>query len=236
MGGSVSADTPAAGWRLLGEVPLLAGLPEERLRALWAASAQRTCPAGQVLAAAGEPAGYLPLLLRGSVAATGTTASGRVVRFGQWSGPCALDKIAVIDGRGHTATFTALTPCTVRRLRRDRFLALVEDPAPDAAPVRGHVLRVLAGQARRQQERFMATATGSAEARLAAWLLEEAATAAGGRVPLPGTQAELGHLLGVTRVTVNRALARLRRDGLIEVGPRSVTVLAPELLGRRAAG
>lgn len=201
-----------------------------------AASAQRTCPAGQVLAAAGEPAGYLPLLLRGSVAATGTTASGRVVRFGQWAGPCALDKIAVIDGRGHTATYTALTPCTVRWLRRDRFLALVEDAAPDAAPVRGHVLRVLAGQARRQQERFIATATGSAEARLAAWLLEEAATAAGGRVPLPGTQQDLGDLLGVTRVTVNRALARLRRDGLIEVGPRSVTVLAPELLGRRAAG
>lgn len=81
----------------------------------------------------------------------------------------------------------------------------------------------------------MATATGSAEARLAAWLLEEAATAAGGRVPLPGTQAGLADLLGVTRVTVNRALARLRRDGLVEVGARSVTVLAPELLGRRAA-
>ncbi|MFI0775407.1 Crp/Fnr family transcriptional regulator [Streptomyces sp. NPDC021212] len=121
-------------------------------------------------------------------------------------------------------------------MRHDRFLALVDDAAPDAAPVRGHVLRVLAGQARRQQERFMATATGSAEARPAAWLLEEAATAEGGRVLPPGTQQDPGDLLGVTRVTVIRTLARLRRDGLIEVRAGTVTVLAPELLGRRAAG
>lgn len=113
-----------------------------------------------MVAAAGEPAGYLPLLRRGSVAATGPAAAGTV----------------------------------------------------------------------------HGTATGPAEARLAAWLLEEAATAADGRDPLPGTQQDLGDLLGVTRVTVNRALARLRRDGLIEVAPGSVTVLAPALLGRRAAG
>ena len=155
-----------------------------------------------------------------------------MIRFGDWAAPCALDKIAVIDGGGHTATLTALAPCGVRSLPRDRFLALVDD----APSVRTHVLRTLAGHARRQQERLTATATLPAEARVAAWLLDQAATVPGGRALLPGAQQALADLLGVTRVTVNRALSRLQRDRLIELQPRTVIVLAPELLELRAHG
>ncbi|WP_411151543.1 helix-turn-helix domain-containing protein [Streptomyces sp. A30] len=76
------------------------------------------------------------------------------------------------------------------------------------------------------------------EARLAAWLLER--TAAGrpvtATVSLPGGQRELADLLGVTRVTVNRALSRLRRDGLVRwAGDGRLEILAPELLALRAA-
>nr|WP_206440163.1 Crp/Fnr family transcriptional regulator [Streptomyces scabichelini] len=213
-------------------VPLLASLPDAALRELWRYSVPRTVPAGQVLRNVGDPAGHLLLLLRGQVAATTTTSAGRVIRFGEWAAPCALDKVAVIDGGGHTATLTALMPCAVRSLPRDRFLDLVDD----VASVRAHVLRVLAGHARRQQERLAETATLPAEARLSAWLLDQAAAVPGCRVPLPGTQQVLADLLGVTRVTVNRALTRLRRDHLIEVRGRIIVVLAPELLELRARG
>ncbi|MEU9328020.1 helix-turn-helix domain-containing protein [Streptomyces canus] len=43
--------------------------------------------------------------------------------------------------------------------------------------------------------------------------------------------------MGVTRVTVNRALSRLRRDGIVgptENGGGRIRVLAPELLALRA--
>ncbi|TLS42777.1 Crp/Fnr family transcriptional regulator [Streptomyces montanus] len=213
-------------------MPLLASLPDTSLRHLWAVSSPRTVPAGQVLRTVGDPAAHLILLLRGRVAAGTVTGTGRVLRFGEWAAPCALDKIAVIDGGGHTATLTALTPCGVRTLPRDHFLALVDD----VSSVRAHVLRVLAGHARRQQERLTATATLPAEARLAAWLLDRAADTRSRRVPLPGSQQALADLLGVTRVTVNRALARLRRDVLIEVERGTVVILAPELLELRAHG
>lgn len=89
------------------------------------------------------------------------------------------------------------------------------------------------------------------EARLAARLLDASATDAtptisatptGATVTtratatLPGGQRELADLLGVTRVTVNRALSRLRHDGLIGP-PRNgrIEILAPELLALRAA-
>ncbi|MBO8184175.1 Crp/Fnr family transcriptional regulator [Streptomyces spirodelae] len=228
---SVSTDTSQP-WLSLSRVPLLAALSDAALRQAWDDSVPLAVPTGATLRRADDPATHLLLLLRGRMAATATTSAGRVLRFGEWAAPRALDKVAVIDGAGHTATFSALTPCAVRSLPRDCFLTLVED----VPSVRSHVLRVLAGHARRQQQRLMATATLSAEARLSSWLLEEAATVPGHRVTLPGTQQTLADLLGVTRVTVNRALARLRRDRLIEVRGRTITLLAPELLELRAQG
>ncbi|MEV5575286.1 Crp/Fnr family transcriptional regulator [Spirillospora sp. NPDC052269] len=219
-------------WRSLSAIPLFAGLSDGRLRVLWDASLARDHPAGHVLRHAGDPASHLVLLLRGRVAATATTRSGRVVRFGEWDGPCALDKVAVIDGHGHTATLTTLTPCSVRTLPRDRFLTTVDD----VPSVRRHVLHVLASQARSHQESATDTATLSAEARLAAWLLNSTPTDARGTIALPGTQQILADLLGVTRVTVNRTLSRLRRDGLIEVDRHTITILAPELLELRTHG
>ncbi|BCJ39020.1 hypothetical protein Athai_65230 [Actinocatenispora thailandica] len=237
-------------------MPLFAGLDDARLRAVLDGSAPRRYRPGQPLWHAGDAAGSLPVLLAGRVAATAVTAAGRTLRFGEWAAPCALDKVAVIDAGGHTATFVAQTPCRVRLLPRDRFLALV-----DSAPaVRRHVLQLLAQQARGQQERW-AAGVGSAQARLAGWLLTEAGTPAGPRedagragapaarfrdapsrppgpgvvVTLPGSQQVLADLLGVTRVTVNRSLSRLRADGLIAVDGRTVRILAPELLARRAA-
>ncbi|AUH42749.1 Crp/Fnr family transcriptional regulator [Streptomyces sp. CMB-StM0423] len=235
MRGSVSPDTPApdaepGACAALRDVPLLRGLPPDRLRALWRASVPRRYAAGGVLRAAGDPAGHLLLLLGGRVAATVVSAGGRVVRVGAWAGPCALDKVAVIDDRGHTATYTALTPCTVRSLPRADFLALVDG----AAAVRAHVLRTLAAQARDQQTRFTAAATLPAPARLAAWLLAEAARRRSRRVPLPGGQQALADHLGVTRVTLNRALSGLRRDGVVTYAHGEIEITAPETLALRA--
>lgn len=227
---SVSGDT-AQDWRSLGKIPLLARLTDDQLRAVWAVSLSRRYVAKEVLRNMGDPATHLLLLLRGRVAATVTTSAGRVIRFGDFAASCALDKVAVIDGRGHTATLTALTSCAVRILPRDRFHSLL-DGAPSA---RRHVLRVLADQVRRQQTQSAAAATLHTEERLAAWLLEEAAAASDCGVRLPGTQESLAELLGVTRVTINRALMRLRRDGLIAVERRKVDILAPELLKVRAS-
>ncbi|GID11079.1 hypothetical protein Aru02nite_19680 [Actinocatenispora rupis] len=186
-----------------------------------------TYPAGGVLCRAGEPATDLPVLLAGRVAASAATASGRVLRFGEYAAPCALDKVAVTDGGGHTATLTAVGPCRVYRLPRARFLDLVDDHAP----LRRHLLRKLADTARDERRRWL-TAGVPAQARLAGWLLDRAAD--DDVVRLPGGRQDLADLLGVTRVTVSRELSRLRRAGLIAVDGRTVHLLAPELLALRA--
>ncbi|MES4907151.1 MULTISPECIES: helix-turn-helix domain-containing protein [unclassified Streptomyces] len=65
-------------------------------------------------------------------------------------------------------------------------------------------------------------------------VLRQAGAPGPARVRSPGTQQALADTLGVTRVTVNRALARLRRDGLIRVERDCAHLLAPESLALRA--
>ncbi|HYQ62645.1 helix-turn-helix domain-containing protein [Actinophytocola sp.] len=49
-----------------------------------------------------------------------------------------------------------------------------------------------------------------------------------------GAQQGLAEALGLTRVSVNRALGTLADEGLVAVEPGAVVVLAPELLTLRA--
>lgn len=167
----------APDWRRLQGVPLFATLPEAVLRRLWETSGPRHYAPGETLRSQGTPADHLLVLLDGTASATATTTAGRVIRFGTWAGPCALDKVALLDGAGHTATFTALTPCAVRAVPRGQFTTLLDD----CATVRAHVFRLLATQARAQQERLTDTATLPCEARLATWLLDGLARDGTGR-------------------------------------------------------
>jgi CRP/FNR family transcriptional regulator, cyclic AMP receptor protein len=68
---------------------------------------------------------------------------------------------------------------------------------------------------------------------VASWLLRSSAEA-GITVPLPGSQQVLADTLGLSRVTVNRALKALERDGVVRVA-RDQLVLVPELLAAEAA-
>jgi CRP/FNR family transcriptional regulator len=136
-----------------------------------------------------------------------------------------VDKAAVLDGGGHTATWVTTARSALRFVPAAEFLALVDVPA-----VRAHVFARLAGQLRARQEDLVLTSFADAPTRVAAWLVRAAAP----RVLLPGAQQGLAEALGLTRVSVNRALGTLAREGLVAVEPGAVVVLAPELLTLRA--
>jgi CRP/FNR family transcriptional regulator, cyclic AMP receptor protein len=211
------------------DVPLLATLDPVRLARLAAGAPARTVDVGTVLAVRGEPAGYLIVVETGGVTATHETAAGRRVRLGEFPAPCAVDKAAVLDGGGHTATWVASARSRVRLLPAAELFALVDD-VPAA---RRHVLAHLAGRLREQQDDLVRASVADAVTRTAAWLVR-AAGAEGTRVMLPGAQEGLAEAIGATRVTVNRALRTLAGEGLVAVEPGAVVVLAPELLALRA--
>jgi CRP/FNR family cyclic AMP-dependent transcriptional regulator len=212
----------------LADVPLLATLDRARLDRIVAAAPARTVPAGAVLAVRGEPATHLHVIETGEVVAIRETASGRRLRLGEFPAPCAVDKSAVLDGGGHTATWVARNRCRVRRLPAAEFLALLDD-VPAA---RRHVLTHLARRLRHQQDDIVLASFADAVTRTAAWLVRAAASG-GERIVVAGAQEGLAEAIGMTRVSVNRALRTLATDGLVRVEPGAVIVLAPELLALR---
>lgn len=213
----------------LANVPLFAGLSEAKIARLAERFPVRPVADGTVVALRGQPAEHLLVVEKGALTAMYETTQGRTLRLGTFAAPCAIDKTAVLDARGHTATWIADGPTAIRRVPAAELLDLVAN-VPSA---RQHVLRHLAGQVRGHQQQLVTTTFGDATARVAAWLVRTAGES-GTRVVLPGAQEGLGHAVGVTRVSVNRALSALARDGLVRVEPGVVTILAPELLARRA--
>ena len=155
-------------------VPLLRGVDDDRLSRLAAQVTERRFGPDHAVRTQGEPADRLPLLMEGTVVVLRATPDGRELRLGQLVGPCALDKTAVLDGEGHTATFRAQGECLV-------------------------------------------------------WSVTRA------DLPVPGSQQVLADTLGLSRVTVNRALKALERDGLVRVARDHVVILVPELLAAQAA-
>ncbi|MGI5211852.1 Crp/Fnr family transcriptional regulator [Plantactinospora sp. CA-290183] len=213
----------------LAAVPVFAGLGPDRLRRLLDRSAVRTVRPGGILAVRGEPATHVIVVQAGVLTALHETADGRRLRLGEFVGPCAVDKSAVLDGSGHTATWQAATLVRCRLIPAAELLRLIDDlPA-----VRRHVLGHLAARLRDQQDALARTVFADAPGRVAAWLVA-AAGRTGRRVPLPGAQQGLAESVGLSRVSVNRALGVLAAEGLLRVEPGAVVVLAPELLAARA--
>lgn len=210
-------------------VPLLAAIDPARRARLLAASPVRSVDAGEVVALRGEPASALIVVESGGLTAVHETAGGQRRRLGEFPAPCAVDKAAVLDGGGHTATWLATSRSRLRLVPAAELLSVLDD-VPAA---RRHVLRHLANQLRDQQDDLVAASYADVPARVAAWLIR-AADSHGTRVLLPGAQQGLAESIGATRVTVNRALRSLADDGLITVEPGAITIETPELLAHRA--
>lgn len=216
---------------MLETVPLFANLDQERLRRLAARSQVRELPAGSVVVVRDEPAVHLIVVEAGTLSAVREGADGRRLRLGEFTAPCAVDKAAVLDGGGHTATWLAATRVRLRFVPAAEVLAIVDD-VPAA---RRHVLTVLSRQIRDGNDERVRGRLADTTTRTAAWLVRAAARG-GARVILPGAQQGLAEAVGASRVSVNRALRQLAAEGLVRTEPGAVVIMAPELLARRAAG
>jgi CRP/FNR family transcriptional regulator, cyclic AMP receptor protein len=201
-------------------VPLLAVLPPERLAALAPELPARPVAPGQVLARAGDVASQLIVVEQGTLVAAHDTREGMRVRLSTVVAPCVVDKVATLAGGAHTATWTAATSGRVRLLSAATLRLLVDEvPA-----VRDHVLRYLAGEVNRHRHVRVRSADRRPAAQVADWLVE-ASRRHGPVVRLPGGQQGLGEELGLSRVTVNRALQALARAGVVRLRPGRIEVL-----------
>jgi predicted acylesterase/phospholipase RssA len=142
VGQAVSA-TGVSGSTLAG-VPLLAGADAEALDALAVEAQPLRALAGDWVLRAGDEANELYVVLRGRVRVT-TSAEGedRTLRI---LGPgAAIGELALLTGTPRSASVQAVRDTTLLRLRRDRFVELLEhDPHFAAAVARELALQLQA--------------------------------------------------------------------------------------------
>jgi CRP/FNR family transcriptional regulator, cyclic AMP receptor protein len=214
----------------LGRVPLFGTLPRQRLERLARELPVRNLARGGVAAHSYSPARHLVVLESGVLAAVHDTRHGARVRLATATGPCVVDKAATLDGGVHTATWCATAPCRIRLLPAAVLRQLLDDePA-----LRAHVVRHLAAEVNGQRRARIRRAAPGPVAQVADWLLAAAAGRAA-VVALPDGQQGLGDELGLSRVTVNRALRALADLDAVRVRPRRVHLLDENLLAACAS-
>jgi CRP/FNR family transcriptional regulator len=209
---------------VLAAIPYFRGLPAAALRRVAAHATVRTVGRGERVFEEGAPADGLFVVLEGRVRLVRVSSGGREQVLHSEGPGATLGEVPLLDGGGYVATAIAAQPSRLLYLPR----AAVLDACRRHPDVALGIIRVLARRVRSFAGLVEQLSLKDLTARTAALLLAESA----GRTTfeLSVTRDELAARLGTVREPVSRALARLRRAGLIRVAGRRVTILdAPRL-------
>lgn len=202
-------------------VPLFAGLDSELLDILLASCWVRRYPQGQILVSQGDQCEEFKILERGRVRISRFGMDGREVVLAMRSAPTVFGELTLFDGARCSATLIADTEVELRIFDINHMRSTIAGH-PEAAMA---MLRTMAGIMRATNERLADVMSLDVPGRLAKWLLDQGAET--GTVSMSQSQEALALSLGATRVTVNRALRRFDRLGLISMHGRSLTILDP---------
>ena len=220
---------------VLSRTPLFEALDEEGASALRAEMHRADIARGERLFGEGDVGDKLYVVLDGKIKLTRTAADGRenllsVIGPGEMFG-----ELSLFDPRPRTQTATALTDTRLAALDHQALRDWVTD-RPDMAL---HLLRALAQRLRRTNEVMTDLVFTDVPGRVAKALLDLADRFGlqrpdGLQVNHDLTQEELAQLVGASRETVNKALADFVSRGWIQLSAKSVLLVDPERLRRRA--
>ncbi len=190
---------------------------------------------GEHLYQEGDAGDQLYVVIEGKVKLTRTSPDGREVLI-RVQGPGEMfGELAMFDPAYRTSTATAVTDSRLAVIAHEDLRGILTD-RPAVALL---LLRVLAQRLREITEASTNLVFTDVPGRVAKALLELAAKFGvpqehGIQVPHDLTQEELAQLVGASRETVNKALADFTARGWIQLSAKSVLLLDPERLRRRA--
>lgn len=180
---------------------------------------------GQPLFFEGDHSQSVYVCVAGRIRIFVTLPSGRELVMGIKEPGEEFGELSAIDRQPRAASAVAVEPSVVAHLPGERFLAELEHE-PELAVA---VLRSLTDELRRTNARLRARTGESAFVRTGHMLVELSALKLrhGKRshpVELPITQSDIAEWIGATRESTARALAELRRAGVIETGRGRIVV------------
>ena len=212
------------------DLPLLARLPDDDLKALAARGRVRRFNAGSTIFHEGDPGDAIYVVVDGRIRMSRLSGSGTEATLALIGPGDCTGELALFDGRPRSATATAMQATRTFIVSRDDFVNWVKErPAASLA-----LLETLSLRIRRTNEIVTDLVFLDLPHRLAKHLLSLAASHAEGpnarRPRLQVTQAELASILGVSRESVNKQLNQFARDGWITLSRGAVIIDDAEAL------
>jgi CRP/FNR family transcriptional regulator, cyclic AMP receptor protein len=190
---------------------------------------------GDVLFNEGEPGDSLYIVLSGKIKVGRRAADGRQNLIAVMGPSDMVGELSLFDPGPRTATATALTDSRLARLRKQSLRPWLSN-RPEIAE---QLLWVLARRLRRTNDALADLIFTDVPGRVAKNLLQLAGKFGSRdsgvlRVTHDLTQEELAQLVGASRETVNKALADFASRGWLRLDGKSVIIMDPERLARRA--
>jgi len=212
-------------------VPLFATLTDDEFKSLEHIFLIRTYRKNQVIFLEEETGKHMYIVLSGKVKVTKSTAGGResiltIHRPGDFFGEMAL-----LDGKTSPASVAAMEDCKIATITAADFGRYFMTNQKVVA----QIIQVLCARLRHVWGQIQELSYSSAEARIRAGILQLARRhgvpdARGIIVDLKITHQELAEMVGTSRETVTRTLARLQKDGILVVEHRRMILLDSKAL------
>jgi len=196
-------------------------LPQEALKKLEHISFVTSYPQNAVLFVEGQAPRGVFMICRGQAKLSVVSQDGRTLIL-KIAGPGeVLGLSACVTGKQYECTVETLSPCQVNFVRLDDFLRFIRDDADACLKAAAQISRQYNNACR---ELRWVGLSRSADWRLASLLIGWSEDQTDGNVTngshafkLTLTHEEIAQMIGTTRETVTRAMARFKKQKLIEV-------------------
>lgn len=224
-------DEKRAMWYLR-KIPLLEGVPAERLTELSQEVEIREIPRRQVIYLPGDPGDRVFFINGGRVKCSKVTRDGKELTLAYRGAGQLFGELCVIDATPRDEMAEAMKNAIITEVPRDLFKNLmVSDPKLCFA------FACIIGERRRAIEtKLEHLVFRDVQAKLAALLLELSEEYGveheeGTQIGLKITHQEMANLIGSTRETISLTLAQFKKKGLLDLNGRTVILKNQEGLG-----
>jgi CRP/FNR family transcriptional regulator len=214
---------------LIRRVPLFATLSEVEFKTLENIFQIKTYRKNQVIFMEEETGNYMYIVLAGKVKVTKATSGGKETILAIHQPGDFFGEMALLDGKTSPATVSAMEDCRIATIYHSDFQRLLMS---NEKVVR-QIIQVLCTRLRQVWSQVQDLSYRTADDRIRAGILQLSRKhgvqdARGIIINLKITHQELAELVGTSRETVTRTLARLQKKGVLQLDNRRIILLKPK--------
>jgi len=204
---------------VLGDVPIFAALTDGEREELASRMRVRHFARDEVVFHREDPSGHFFVIMAGTVKVAVQDDSGRVVVIAILRGGDVFGELELFDDIPRSVTVTSITETQILALGREAFFEVLERHPRAMRMMLTLLARTIRDTARRIEDLVFL----DLPSRVAKSLLDlRSAHGAEGEIHL--TQDDIASFVGATRASVNRVLADLEQQKIIEIGRRHIGI------------